>query len=375
MNTRAGPLALELMSPAHKRGTLAKPGRSPAAADHGGADLAQTVGMPTASRDLWNGARYEPGSTTGHYESWFQRANDASGQRALWIRYTIFAPRGRPADAVGELWAIVFDRAASRRIAVKQVHPISACSFARDRLDVAIGAARLDDGALHGAASSHGHTIEWDLRFGGGQPPLLLLPERLYTASVPRAKALVGRPLARFSGTLTIDGEPLAIEDWVGSQNHNWGSRHTDRYAWGQVAGFDENPDAFLECSTARLKIGPMWTPRMSPAVLRLGGETLAWNGLAHALRARGSYTGYDWGIESSGTAGRIAVRITAAPSDFVALRYDNPPGGAKICLNSKLARCVVTLERGGTTIVLHSGRAAFEIVDDTAPAGVRVSV
>ena len=331
--------------------------------------------MSTASRDQWNGARYEPGSTTGHYESWFLRANDPGGQRAFWIRYTIFAPRGRPADAVGELWAIAFDRTRSRIVAVKQVHPITACTFAPDQLDVAIGAARLDDGALHGTAASRGHTIEWDLRFGGGQPALLFLSERLYALPFPRAKLLVGRPLARFAGTLTIDGEVLSIDDWVGSQNHNWGSRHTDRYAWGQVAGFDEAPDAFLECSTARLKLGPVWTPPMSPVVLRLGGETLSWNGFTRAIRARGRYAPYEWTLETTGPAGRIAISIAAAPADFVALRYDNPPGGAKICLNSKLARCEVLLNRGGRTTVLHSSRAAFEILDDTAPPGVQIAV
>lgn len=331
--------------------------------------------MSTASRDFWNGARYEPGAATGHYESWFQRANDPSGRRAFWIRYTIFAPRGRPDDAVGELWAIAFDREGARIVAVKQVHPIRACTFARDRLDVAIGEARLDDGALRGAATASGHTIEWDLRYGGGQPPLLVLPERFYTAPVPKAKLLVGQPLARFTGALTVDGHALAIADWVGSQNHNWGSKHTDRYAWGQVAGFDEAPDAFLECSTAQLKIGPLWTPWMSPVLLRLGGETLAWNGLVRAIRARGRYAPYDWRIETSGPAGELAIRISAAAADFVALRYDNPPGGAKICMNSKIARCELTLRRAGAATVLTSSRAAFEILDDTAPPGVQPAV
>jgi hypothetical protein len=328
--------------------------------------------MAIATRDEWNAARYQPGSAQGHYESWFQRGNDASGRRAFWIRYTIFAPQGRPDAAVGELWAIAFDRDGSRIVAVKQNHPVAACRFARDRLDVAIGDARLDDGALRGAATARGHTIAWDLRYTGGQPPLLLLPEKLYAAAVPRAKALVGRPLARFTGTLTVDGEALAIDDWVGSQNHNWGSRHTDRYAWGQVAGFDEAPDAFLECSTARLKLGPLWTPPMSPVLLRLGGATLAWNGLVRAIRARGSYAPYHWSIETSGPDGDLALRITADAADFVALRYDNPPGGSKICLNSKIARCELTLRRGGATTTLRSSRAAFEILDDTAPPGVQ---
>jgi hypothetical protein len=329
--------------------------------------------MAIATREFWNAARHEPGTAAGHYESWFQRANDPSGRRAFWIRYTIFAPRDRPADAVGELWAIAFQREAGgpRIVAVKQVHPIAGCRFARDRLDVAIGEARLDDGALRGTAAAGGHSLGWDLRYTGGQPPLLLLPERLYAAALPRAKALVGRPLARFTGTVTVDGDAVAVDDWVGSQNHNWGARHTDRYAWGQVAGFDEAPDAFLECSTARLKLGRLWLPAMSPVLLRLGGETLAWNGLVRALRARGRYAPYDWQIETSGPAGELALRITADPADFVALRYGNPPGGSKICLNSKIARCELTLRRRGERTVLHSSRAAFEILDDTAPPGV----
>src|SRR5579862_5011875 len=103
-----------------------------------------------ATRDDWNGTRYEPG-TTGHYESWFVRANDAAGQRAFWIRYTIFSRRGF-SDAVGELWAIAFDRGA-RIVSVKQVYPMAACRFARDRLDVSISDAVLDDGALRGSAA------------------------------------------------------------------------------------------------------------------------------------------------------------------------------------------------------------------------------
>jgi len=336
--------------------------------------------MATHSRDEWNGARYRAGDDRGHYESWFLRANDASGRRAFWIRYTIFAPRGRPADAVGELWAIAFDREApeaGRIVAVKEVRPMRACAFAPDRLDVRIGEAQLDDGALRGAAAANGRAIAWDLRYGGGGEPLLLLPERLYDAPLPRAKGLVGQPLARFSGSITVDGAAIEVAGWVGSQNHNWGSRHTDRYAWGQVAGFDEQPDAFLECASARLRVGPVWTPWMSPVVLRLRGETLAWNALPRTIRARGRFEvggpeGHAWRIETSGgDAGALSLRIRAAPSDFVALRYDNPPGGAKICLNSKIARCELTLRRGGQTIELGSSRAAFEILEDRAPPGV----
>jgi hypothetical protein len=113
----------------------------------------------------------------------------------------------------------------------------------------------------------------------------------------------------------------------------------------------------------------------MSPVVLRLRGETLAWNALPRAIRARGRYAPYDWHIETSGPDGAIALRIWAEPSEFVALRYDNPPGGTKICLNSKIARCELTLRRGGQTVELRSSRAAFEIVEDEAPPGVTPAV
>ncbi len=325
-----------------------------------------------------NAARYRPGSTDGHYESWFLRAN--AGDRAFWIRYTVFAPAGDASAAIGELWAIWSERCSSSAgeerggnlVAVKSELPIGQCEFATTGLAVRIGDATLDDKHLRGEAEAHGHRIAWDLRYGGGRSPLLLLPARLYATRLPRAKALVPQPLAKFTGTITIDGEPVEIADWVGSQNHNWGSRHTDRYAWGQVAGFDEAPDAFLECSTARIKVGPIWTPPLSPVVLQLGGETLAWNGLVQTARALGAYAPYQWHLESTGKPGKIDIRIRTDAHDVVALRYGNPPGGSKICLNSKLAYCEVTVERKGRLpVVLHSDRAAFEILEDAAPPGV----
>jgi len=51
----------------------------------------------------------------------------------------------------------------------------------------------------------------------------------------------VPQPGLRMRGQIVLDGVAMTVDDWPGSQNHNWGRRHTDRYAWGQVAGFDEH--------------------------------------------------------------------------------------------------------------------------------------
>lgn len=322
------------------------------------------------TRDNWNAARYD-GGRRGHYESWFLRANDPSGPRAFWIRYTIFAPKGRPQDAVGELWAIAFDTQRERIVAAKEVLPISQCEFSSQGLGATVGEARLGNGELHGAVSSDAGSLAWELSFRDGQDPLLLLPERLYSAPLPKAKALVPRPFARFDGQLTVEGETWTVGDWVGSQNHNWGSKHTDHYAWGQVAGFDDAPDVFLECATARLKLGPLWTPPLTPIVVRVGNDELRLDTIRQSLRASGVLDGLTWRLESQRDDLHIVAELSAPRKHFVGLRYDNPPGGFKTCLNSKVARCELSITRGSEIRrYATQHRAAFEILtDDPDPA------
>jgi hypothetical protein len=326
-------------------------------------------------RDAWNGSRFRLGETGGLYESYFLRANHPERPLAFWIRYTIFCPKGRPQEAQGELWAIWFDGETQRIAAVKESIPIADCRFAPDRLDVRIGAATLSEGRLEGGAASANHAVSWRLTFAGDAPPLLLLPESMYAGGFPKAKALVARPNAAFTGMLTVDGREIAIDGWRGSQNHNWGSRHTDRYAWGQVAGFDNAPEAFLECSTAQVRIGPLWSPRLTLLVLRDGNEEIALNGLLQAARAHGNYGFFRWTLDSRSPQARLHGRIEAPAAAFVGLNYLNPPGGAKTCLNTKLAAAEFTLERPGRpakTFVTRS-RAAFEILTDRRDHGVSI--
>ena len=185
---------------------------------------------------------YIPGQKSGHYESYFLRANHPTGPQAFWIRYTIFSPAGKPDKAIGELWAVFFDGNTGPNVAVKKEVPFSRCSFSPSALDVKIDNAILNAGKLNGDASANKHEISWDLAYSGDSKPLFLLPQKMYSAGFPKAKALVALPMAKFSGVLTVDGKKIEVQNWVGSQNHNWGSKHTDLYAWGQVAGFDNNP-------------------------------------------------------------------------------------------------------------------------------------
>jgi len=327
-------------------------------------------------REPWNRCRYVEGDPHGHYESYFQRANHPERPLAFWIRYTVFSPKGRPGDAVGELWAIYFDGERNSVTAVKQVVPIRDCRFAQQGLDVRMGEASLTAGLFEGRAHSGGNALQWDLRYIGDEPPLLLLPESFYARGFPKAKALVGTPNAVFDGTLSVNGAAVDVRGWVGSQNHNWGSKHTDSYAWGQVAGFDSAPHAFLECSTARLKFGPFWTPPLTLVVLRLENEEIRLNSLAQAFRAHGEFDLVSWRFDTRTPRVHLRGSIQAPKSLFVGLTYNNPPGGTKICLNTKLAACELIVERVGqpplTLATKH--RAAFEILTDRKDHGVAIA-
>lgn len=328
-----------------------------------------------------NHTRYQPGQSAGHYESFFLRANHPSGSLAFWIRYTLFSPDHHPENAIGELWAVYFNGETQQHIAVKQEFPLSQCDFKTQEFFVQVGDACLQPSRLNGSAKSASHYVTWNLTFSGDTEPLFLLPLNLYDVPLPKAKSLVGLPMAVFNGTLTVDRKEIGVKNWVGSQNHNWGAKHTDLYAWGQVAGFDNYPDSFLEVATARLRIGPVWTPPMTPMVLRHRGEEIALNNLMQTLRAYGSFRYFEWAFRSETKTVRLEGSIAAPREAFVGLNYYNPPGGIKHCLNTKIAACELSLMRkhnGKTSeleILSTQHRAAFEILTDDRGHGVEIHV
>jgi hypothetical protein len=319
-----------------------------------------------------NWAQYDPGQRAGHYESFYQRANHPTRPLALWIRYTVFSPTGRPADALGELWFVLFDGETGQHVVAKQEYPIADCAFDRQAFAVRVGHATLDPGSLAGTVGEVG----WDLAYASDQPPLYLLPPGLYRGGFPKAKSLVGSPLARYNGELVVGRRRLTVNGWTGSQNHNWGIRHTDRYAFGQVAGFDDAPDSFLEVVSAADRLGPVSTPVVTLLVLRHSGREHSLVTLRQGIRATGRFGHFFWDFASQSDAVRVRGHIEAPPEAFVGLAYANPPGGVKHCLNTKIARCeleVTDRATGARETLLAEHRALFEILTDDRDHGIPI--
>ena len=141
------------------------------------------------------------------------------------------------------------------------------------------------------------------------------------------------------------------------------------------MAGFDDAPESTLEVATVKATLaGPVTTPWATTLVLRHGGREYSFVELRQALRARASYRLFDWEFETGDRDVRVRGRITAEPDAFVGLRYDDPPGGVKHCLNTKIAAAEVTVREGGRTTTLRTAhRALFEILTADPGHGIEL--
>jgi len=326
-----------------------------------------------------NHTRYVIHKRIGHYENFFLRANHPEKSLAFWIRYTIFSPENKK-TAIGEVIAAYFDGETGNHSCVKTEIPIENCVFYSNELNMTMGESRLSENHFNGRAVTSDQLISWDMNYFSDEAPLFLIQRNMYDMPFPKAKSLVAKPLAVFSGSMTINKASQHIENWVGSQNHNWGIKHTDHYAWGQVAGFDNAPNTFFEISTARFKYGPLWTPFMTIMVLRHEGKEYRLNTIPQSFRAKGNFHYFDWQFSSETPTEKIEGAIAAEVDNFIGINYYNSSGGVKLGLITKIARCNIALsfpnEPDRPEINLSTRhRAGFEILTTDQDHGVPISV
>lgn len=293
-----------------------------------------------------------------YYESRFVRANDPDGPRALWLRQTLLLPTA--GESVADVWVMVFDPSGNR--AVKQQFPLAEAAFT-DEWTARIASATLDDGSARGAVTD----ARWDLTItAGGQPPVRVLPDRAYRSRLPTAKTMVRDPLARFDGRLEIGDRSIDVDGWTGSVNHNWGTRHTPAYAYGQVCGFDNAPESTLEIVTARAALGPVLLPGVTLFVFRHEGRQFAVRSITGSLHSHGRYAPFTWTFGARIGEQMIEGEITTVPTEVIGLTYSDTHGGVKYCYNSAIASCRMQVAgKAFARTELASSRAMFEILTD----------
>jgi hypothetical protein len=282
----------------------------------------------------------------GHYESFYIKAAEPGGGRAIWIRHTIHQRPNEPVKA--SLWFTYFDAAAPGPRATKETVGRDELSFPSGGY-IRIGDSTLEPGRARGSAASERLTARWDLSFTDDSEPLHHLPyEVMYRAKLPRTKFLSPHPTARFTGTVTFGDESLEIAGWSGMIGHNWGAEHAERWIWIQASGLDGNENNYLDITAGRIKVAGWTTPWVANGRIVIDGEPYRVGGF------RGTY-GTD--IEAAPTSCRFTIpgkginlkgRVSAPAKDFVAWIYADPQGPEHNTLNCSISDIELKVERAG---------------------------
>jgi hypothetical protein len=338
------------------------------------------VNVPQDLLDL----RYRGGA---HVESWFLKANEPGGRRAIWLKNTVFA---RPPSAdrrhalvppMAEAWAIAFDRERGH-VATKTSVPLDRARFARGTLDVEVDGCELSLGRARGDIASGTRRVGWDLEVGPERAsPVLHLPRRsLYDASFPTSKLVTPLMDGRVTGSVRVDrGDGAAPEDWnvaawPAMVGHNWGRSHPRLYAWVHCNAWDDAEDLAFEAVSARVRMGPVLSPMGTAVFVRWKGQSWDLNARELLGQNRGSISLRRWEVTAAGQGLDVRAELSAETDDLVGLHYPNPSGAMTYCLNTKLARARLELRLPGRPPVVATSRAgALEIGTRDHQHGVRM--
>lgn len=328
------------------------------------------------------GLRFRGG---GHVESWFLKANEPGGRRAILVRNTVFArPNGSgksPVPPVAEAWAVAFDRELGH-VATKTTVVLDSARFARGTLDVEVDGCELSLGRARGDLATGTRRIGWDLEVGPSLcAPILHLPRAaLYDSPLPSSKLVTPLVDGRVSGAIRVDrGDGSAPEEWNVSGwpamiGHNWGRSRARLYAWVHVNSWDDADDLAFEAVSARVRMGPMLSPMGTAVFVRWKGRRWDLNAMELFGKNRGAISMRRWEVVAEGQGIEVRAEVAAETDDFVGMHYPNPSEDTTYCLDTKLARARIELRLPGRPPVLATSRAgALEIGTRDREHGVRM--
>lgn len=294
-------------------------------------------------------------------EVWYATVTHRALRNGLWLRYTLAAPRdGEPSCA---LWAFYFDPGGRRSFAARAGYPIDYLGHVPGRDDgavVRIGDAWLSEIHLEGRVERGGRTLAWSLDFEPAERCYQHLPAALRGLAARRFSTLCSPNLSvPFSGTVELDGETIGYDGEPGCQSHRWGRRHARSWAWAHCASWHGGHDAVFEGLGAAPVPG---VPPLTFLYLQYGGEDLVFR------RGTGRFEFPAWTFSAANDRWRIGGAAGLSPDRAVQVRYADPDGGERHCVNSEIADLAMELyERSGRTwrhaaTLTSAGAAHFEL-------------
>lgn len=301
-----------------------------------------------------------------HYESFYVKAADPNGGRAVWLRHTVHQ---RPGEApTGSLWLTLFDQDAGAPVALKTTEPADQLSVP-DGAYIRIADAEFAAGRAVGTMTVDGVEASWDLTFTAGDETLWHLPASfLYRAPLPKTKSLSPHPHSRWSGRVRLGDRELVLNDWAGMVGHNWGSEHAERWIWLHGDPFTEGGDlvegAWIDMTFGRLKIGGRTTPWVGNGMLTLDGTRHRLGGIPAVRRTTVDETPTTLTFTVPGKGITVTGRVTEPDGAAVAWAYADPDGSwhnAVNCSRATLELEVTQTGRGKRTL-LCAGAAAYEL-------------
>lgn len=285
------------------------------------------------------------------YDSWYLRAVHPVEPLGIWIRHT-FQEDGH-GRVRGACWFTLFtpEGVHAHKAYLDGPPPVSRDSFVGEA-----GPARWDVRVRGLAASFEHFPFKW-----------------MYRAPFPKTKAVSAYPLARISGEVSVPGRKIALDGWPGMVGHNWGAEHAHRWIWLHAAGFDDEPDGWIDLILARLKIGAIVTPWLANGAICLGGARRRLGGPFRTPSVKESAASAE--IRLSGKDLRLVARIhSPAAAATVVWKYADPEGGEHHVANCSIARLELEISHGGRVRnAVSSHQAAYELGMREAPVGYPV--
>ncbi len=293
----------------------------------------------------------------GRYESWFLSARDADDgrrPRALWIRHTRHRAAGAEHGSAA-LWCTLFDQGAPQ--AVKQ----SMREFPAD--------ADAGPRGFRGEARARGRMAAWELTLSGEEAPLRhLRPGALYRLPLPRTKLEAPLPDGIASGRVVLDGRVLEVVGWRATAGHNWGAEHAERWVWLHAAGFEDEPEAWLELTLARVRVGGRTTPWVANGAVSIGRERFQLGGLGRVPGVRVVAAPGRLEAIVPGDRARIRVAVHADLAETAGFRYAgvgaDSVAGEREVLHAGLAEVHLNVRRPGrpTLELATAAGGAYEL-------------